>query len=572
MANHRKSILHFCLTITAAVGLATSGSLLPVPPAYAAESTVKLVKLPESFPKEGGTFTAEVLVSASDMIAGTVELKYDPARLEVVDANPQEPGVQVDSGGWDAFMIQSTDTSKGLISYSKAQLGDGPGRSFDNELLFKATFKVKPGASGPHGLSIGEAKLVNSAAKYIGVDTILVPVTPDIDRGPRSSGGGSVSVPQHAQEGQKVYSEEQIRNALKEGMLHISLADNERELVFPPNLAELMSGSGSVSVVKGSTALVLPFELFSSLAALLSEENASNSRIVIRVDVMKSPERDTLLEQAQKGEGASIIPIGDVVELQAAIQEKDGSDRTLPAFPKPVKLVMTGNGQANPAITNLYFLSDNGALEYVKGRFENGRLHADLHHFSKYALLQYSKAYSDVPQKHWAQEAIRQLSAKKIVKGVSETNFAPEQSVTRAEFAALLVRMLGLTSGSASVFQDVTADKWYYTEVNAAAEAGIVTGASNNRFIPDASITREEMVTMLIRAYAHVTGKSIQASIPAAFADKGQVAEWALPYVDFAAERGFVEGREGHLFVPSGQATRAESVQILMRLINNGEV
>ncbi|MGO4494871.1 S-layer homology domain-containing protein [Paenibacillus sp. 2RAB27] len=78
------------------------------------------------------------------------------------------------------------------------------------------------------------------------------------------------------------------------------------------------------------------------------------------------------------------------------------------------------------------------------GKLDKDVIKAEINHFSKYAVLEVSKTYSDVPSSHWASYVIKELAAKQIVEGTSATTFEPERSVTRAEFTTLLVRALKL--------------------------------------------------------------------------------------------------------------------------------
>ena len=84
---------------------------------------------------------------------------------------------------------------------------------------------------------------------------------------------------------------------------------------------------------------------------------------------------------------------------------------------------------------------------------------------------------------------------------VSADRFAPAQQVTRAEFAAMLVRLLDLKAEGPAPFADVASSKWYAKAVS--AQSGIVNGTSKDRFTPDAPIKRQEMAAMLVRAYVH---------------------------------------------------------------------
>ena len=95
-----------------------------------------------------------------------------------------------------------------------------------------------------------------------------------------------------------------------------------------------------------------------------------------------------------------------------------------------------------------------------------------------------------------------------IVNGASATMFYPENNVTRAEFTKMAVVLFGLDSKSTeSQFTDVPANEWYAKYVVAATEAGIVTGISETEFAPNDDVTREQMAAIIGR-YLDITSKA----------------------------------------------------------------
>lgn len=166
---------------------------------------------------------------------------------------------------------------------------------------------------------------------------------------------------------------------------------------------------------------------------------------------------------------------------------------------------------------------------------------------------------------HWAQSIIENLYAKGVVKGVSDNEFKPDDSVTRAEFTALVVNALSVAPGSGeSVFSDVTDDDWYASAVKTAASAGIVNG-SNGSFRPNDAITREETakICCAVMDYIEYTQGSAQGK---ALNDISEVSAWAVEYVEKAVAAGIMNGDADGSFRPHGNATRAESAALASRL------
>lgn len=193
-----------------------------------------------------------------------------------------------------------------------------------------------------------------------------------------------------------------------------------------------------------------------------------------------------------------------------------------------------------------------------------------LHGFSRYALMAYTKSFGDIVG-HWSQADVELMACKHIIKGVTDVSFEPDRNITRAEFATLLQRTLGLReTNEEPIFTDVKADDWYYGAVQAAARAGLVKGYPEGDFRPNVNITRQEMAVMVARALENLSGELT--ITPAAvnrilerFEDKAEIGNWAREAVAVAVERDIIKGRTERTFVPQANATRAESAAMLKR-------
>ncbi|TEB08010.1 Endo-1,4-beta-xylanase A precursor [Pelotomaculum schinkii] len=190
------------------------------------------------------------------------------------------------------------------------------------------------------------------------------------------------------------------------------------------------------------------------------------------------------------------------------------------------------------------------------------------------AVAEKGLAFSDI-QDSWAREDIEFMAARKLIYGKSETTYEPGSDITRAEFAALLVRALGLPEGvlQEGQFQDVAGTAWYAGSVAAATYEGILTGYDGGFFKPDAFITREEMAAMIARA-ARAAGKEDALSGGelerqlAQFKDRQLISPWAEEDVALAVRAGIIKGLPGGDFSPQTNADRAQSAAILKRFLN----
>lgn len=169
----------------------------------------------------------------------------------------------------------------------------------------------------------------------------------------------------------------------------------------------------------------------------------------------------------------------------------------------------------------------------------------------------------------FAKEEINALAAKGIIQGKSETKFAPNAQISRAEFAVLLARSLELPLKEyEGTFTDVnTSKKWAFAGVEAAARAGIVNGTLDGKFNPDAPIKREEIAAMVVRAIEYKDKEKLKdLEQPNKFKDHGTIGAFAIESVYNATALGIIKGNESG-FNPKNNATRAEAAVMLYRAL-----
>lgn len=190
-------------------------------------------------------------------------------------------------------------------------------------------------------------------------------------------------------------------------------------------------------------------------------------------------------------------------------------------------------------------------------------------HNSMYTVIQSNKSFADL-QGYWAKADIELLANKWIVDGKTELQFVPEATVTRAEFAAMLVRSLGLAETKSFGFRDIGANDWYAGAVSTAYKAGLINGFEDGTFRPKATITREQMVVMMMRAM-NIGGKEIKAdhALLHRFSDLTLISSWSGAAVSQALAGGLIEGVTDTVFAPNDSATRAQAAVILKRMLQS---
>ncbi|NOU92450.1 hypothetical protein GC093_04265 [Paenibacillus sp. LMG 31456] len=189
---------------------------------------------------------------------------------------------------------------------------------------------------------------------------------------------------------------------------------------------------------------------------------------------------------------------------------------------------------------------------------------------STYTVVKLEKTFADL-KGHWSQKDVELLASKLVVKGQTDTQFGPDSDITRAEFAALLVRALGLkVDGSAKAsIKDIKDGEWYVGVLGTAMKASLMEGFEDGTFRPNAKITREQMAVMISRAMAAAgkVGDSKKTDVTAKFADGTQIHDWATDAVAKNTAAGIIQGTSENKFMPAQFATRAEATVMLKRLL-----
>lgn len=226
---------------------------------------------------------------------------------------------------------------------------------------------------------------------------------------------------------------------------------------------------------------------------------------------------------------------------------------------------------ANTDKLGIYYVnSDKGNIEFVGGKVdkEAGTIRAEVSHFSTYVLIEYNKTFDDV-RYHWAKNYVESMAAKHILDGKAENIFAPDDNMTRAEFAKIIVKTLNLDikeyDGS---FEDVSAGDWFADYVQTAHDNNLIQGkVAGKVFDPNGKITRQEMMTVIGRAMDKKASKDADA-ILGSYKDADKVADYAKDYIALLIEEKLVSGYTDNTLRPNNSITRAEAAKIIYGLYN----
>lgn len=178
-----------------------------------------------------------------------------------------------------------------------------------------------------------------------------------------------------------------------------------------------------------------------------------------------------------------------------------------------------------------------------------------------------TETFTDLANHAWAKDAIYTLKNKGIISGVSDTEFAPANNIKRGDFILILTRMLSVNDTFTENFADVPESAYYYNAVGSAKAAGIAQGSGEN-FMPENSITRQDLITLAYRAFlakGYITETTDLTSLDT-FGDKDSISDYAKTSMASMVKAGIIQGADGNVN-PQGNATRAEVAVMCARLV-----
>nr|WP_315024600.1 S-layer homology domain-containing protein [uncultured Aminipila sp.] len=160
---------------------------------------------------------------------------------------------------------------------------------------------------------------------------------------------------------------------------------------------------------------------------------------------------------------------------------------------------------------------------------------------------------------HWADQYLNNLVSQQIMRGDDEGDLNPDDSITRAEFVAMMNRAFGYSQKGTIAFNDVPQEQWYYDDISIAKKQGYFNGIYPDTAGPDKPLKREEAVTMLCRALK-IQGVE---SDPLQFADSRDFSGWSKEYINAAVEKKFLSGYPDQTFKPADYMKRGEMAKVL---------
>lgn len=319
--------------------------------------------------------------------------------------------------------------------------------------------------------------------------------------------------------------------------------------------------------------------------ALVGEENGALKVSTGLASVEFDQKALTNINSASEGSDVVIaVAKRDVKTLPASVQEIVGEkpvfDFTVTSGDKKVSSFGEGSAKVsmpytlgrdeNPNAIVVYYIDAAGKVQNVRGNYDakTKTVVFVTNHFSTYAVGYNAVKFSDVKSSVWYYAAVSNMAARNIAKGTSKDAFNPEAVITRGQFMVMLMNAYGIVpKAQADNFAD--AGNTYYTDYLATAKKlGITKGIGDNKFAPEKSLSKQEMLTLLYNTLTEMKQIEKAAKVQSfeSFADQNTVASYAVQAMRHFVENGQVKGFNNKLN-PNGLATRAETAQILYNLL-----
>ncbi|PKM51238.1 MAG: hypothetical protein CVV02_07725 [Firmicutes bacterium HGW-Firmicutes-7] len=309
----------------------------------------------------------------------------------------------------------------------------------------------------------------------------------------------------------------------------------------------------------------------------IDSDNLKSIEIEISITKIDSKEATEMMSKA-KEMGHTIVfePVSFEITARTTSTSGKVEEVKLSKFDNYVERIMEIPSDVDPSkVTTGVVFNEDGTYNHVPTEvFEkDGKWYARINSLtnSTYSVISNQVSVNSV-KGHWSEEAVNDMASRLVLVGYE--NFEANKSVTRAEFADYIVRALGLYREGLDIenkFTDLKENK-NLMSVLIASDRGIVNGYMDGTFRPEATITREEAMTMYARAMDIVRIIETNENKLSTFSDQELVANWATSYVQKVVNCNIFNGKGNDILDPKGTLTHAESLSAIRNLLIRAEL
>lgn len=345
-----------------------------------------------------------------------------------------------------------------------------------------------------------------------------------------------------------------------------------------PSLQILKKKQATFEVEIGQAVYILPIDAIDLNGIIRQADGGTEpGNLLIQIEVSLPSAADVKKLETAAAEGRFEL-LASPVEFAVRVVS-GGAAHQVSKFNFYVeRLIEIPEGGDENALTTGIAMDEDGSVRHVptKQIDAGGKRYAKISSVtnSLYAIVSHSVKFSDTAG-HWGEAEMNEMGSRMVVNG-SGGLFSPDRQVTRAEFAAMLVRGLGLRPEEGTEpFSDIKETSWYAGAVNTAHAYGIIGGFEDGTFRPHERMTREQAMVMIARAMSLTGLKAAQtdgADASVAFTDAEEVSGYARSGVAAAIRAGVVTGKSGGRLEPKAFVTRAEVAAIVKRLLEKSNL
>jgi hypothetical protein len=439
-----------------------------------------------------------------------------------------------------------------------------------NETTTSTSFTLK----ATDGLSAGTyTATVSITATSMNAMSFTVTQVVNIEGGSGGAGGsGGVSTPTTViNTNTGSVTENQLKNAAgaaKTGDTVTIQSNRTNEVTFPASgLGSLAEKDNTLTVVTENGTLTFDSR---AVSAIGTQASATDIQVLV-----KDVEKSSLTEDQQANVGNKKVYDLTVLSGDKLISSFEGGKVSV-NIPYELK-----SGETADKIT-VWYMGDDGSLTEITCTYDETTRSVTfvVDHFSKYligydVLAGWMNPFLDVINDAWCYQAVAYANARDLMKGQTNTTFGPQIAMTRGMLITILGRMEGVDTtvyAAGSTFSDVDNNQYYAPYIAWASEKDIVNGMGEDRFAPNAAVTREQMAVMMTNYLTFKEqGPTGTWAILLTYGDLDKVSSWANEGVMFMTMKGLMKGmgddKMGNpLFAPNATSTRAQTAQVMMNL------
>ncbi|QCT04045.1 hypothetical protein E6C60_3334 [Paenibacillus algicola] len=302
----------------------------------------------------------------------------------------------------------------------------------------------------------------------------------------------------------------------------------------------------------------------------------------IRIKIVIATPTDDMVEVVENmatNRGFSMILPPVNFEVKAVYKDRTEEVSKFNSYVK--RSIVIPEGIDPDRITTGLIVEMDGTVRHVPTKVVNkdDRFHVQIKSLtnSTYVVVENRQEFRDL-ENHWAKDTVNQMASRMIIQGTGHEMFSPDQEITRAEFAAILVKGLGVDlADRTGSFMDVKATDWNSSAINTAYSYNIINGFEDGTFRPNDKVTREQAMVILSRAMVITDLKSksptrATSAILSSFQDVSDASTWAMTGIAASVQAELITGRSSMKLVPKGFITRAEVAKMIERLLEKSDL